>query len=284
MENIADKTFTGERAEFKSRNKRYENCLFEDGESHLKEGINIEAEHCTFDWKYPLWYGKNYKIENCRITQNGRAGIWYTNNSTFTNIVCEAPKCFRECHDIILDNVSFPDGKETLWWNDGLTIKNIKITGDYLCMRCKNVKVDNLHLEGHYSFDSCENLEITNSYLNTKDAFWNGKNIVIKDSTIIGEYFGWNSEDITLINCHVESLQGFCYIKNLTMINCTCKDTNLAFEYCENVNIEINSYVDSIKNPISGVIKVKEVGEIILDDDDIDHSKTRIIVNGKEIR
>ena len=51
-------------------------------------------------------------------------------------------------------------------------------------------------------------------------------------------------------------------------------DTDLCFEKSE-VEAVITTPVDSIKNPLSGCIRVPEVGEIILDDE---NAKGEILV------
>jgi hypothetical protein len=74
-------------------------------------------------------------------------------------------------------------------------------------------------------------------------------------------------------------------MKNLTLINCTIKDSDLIFEYCENIDAQINSCITSIKNPISGEIRCEGVDEMIRDDKDIDLSKIRVLIkkeNGYE--
>ena len=65
------------------------------------------------------------------------------------------------------------------------------------------------------------------------------------------------------------------------MINCRVLRTDLAFEYCSNIDAEITTDVMSIKNPISGTIKVKSVDKIIFDDPEIDPEKTTINVTEK---
>ena len=52
-----------------------------------------------------------------------------------------------------------------------------------------------------------------------------------------------------------------------------------AFELCSNIDAEIKGSIMSIKNPISGQIKVDHVDEIIMDDPKIDQSKIKIIQN-----
>ena len=120
-----------------------------------------------------------------------------------------------------------------------------------------------------------------NSKLLSKDAFWNCENITVYDSTIIGEYLGWNSKNITFINCTIESLQGLCYMENVKLVNCKLMNTSLAFEYCSNIDAEINSHIDSIKNPISGVIRAQSIGEIILEESKINPVETKIVAENK---
>ena len=87
---------------------------------------------------------------------------------------------------------------------------------------------------------------------------------------------GWNSNNLTLINCTIESLQGMCYIQNLVMKNCRLLNTTLAFEY-STVDAQIDSRIDSVMNPASGTIKAESIGELIMQQDRIDPSKTRIV-------
>lgn len=60
------------------------------------------------------------------------------------------------------------------------------------------------------------------------------------------------------------------------MINCKLINTTLAFEY-STVDVEINSHIDSIVNPSSGIIQAQSIGEIILDDKKINLHDTKII-------
>ncbi len=274
MKTYSDEHFVGERALFKQRGVMVVSCLFDDGESPLKEGKNITVKDTTFGWKYPLWYGKDINVDNCLFLATERAGIWYTDNAVFRNCTIVGPKNFRRCKNLTIEDVDFSNALETLWWNEDVTLKNITAKGDYFGKSSKNVTVENLKLDGNYAFDSCENLHIKNSVLHTKDAFWNCKNVVIEDSEIDGEYFSWNSENITLINCKVSSNQGFCYMKKVKLVNCDLSGTDLSFEYCEDIEADVHGDLISIKNPISGIIKAEKVGEYILDDDEVDHSKT----------
>lgn len=274
MKTYSDEHFVGERALFKQRDVKVVSCLFDDGESPFKEGKNIIVKDSTFGWKYPLWYGNDINVDNCLFLATERAGIWYTNNALFKNCTIVGSKNFRRCKNLILEDIDFSNALETLWWNEDVTLKNITAKGDYFGKSCKNVTVENLRLDGNYAFDSCENLHIKNSVLHTKDAFWNCKNVVIEDSEIDGEYFSWNSENITLINCKVSSNQGFCYMKTVKLVNCDLSGTDLSFEYCEDIEADVHGDLISIKNPISGIIKAEKVGEYILDDDEVDHSKT----------
>ena len=125
--------------------------------------------------------------------------------------------------------------------------------------------IKNLHLNGNYSFQNCRNVTIENSELNTKDAFWESENVTVINSTINGEYLGWHSKNLRLVNCRISGTQPLCYAENLIMENCTmATDADLAFEY-SSVNATINSEITSVKNPLSGSIKAKGYGLIIID-------------------
>lgn len=62
------------------------------------------------------------------------------------------------------------------------------------------------------------------------------------------------------------------------MENCTLLNTDLAFEYCRDIDADIVSSIDSVKNPISGRIHAQAIGQIIMDDAEIDPHQTLISV------
>ncbi|MFR2849687.1 MAG: DUF3737 family protein, partial [Hungatella hathewayi] len=80
MKNINQKFLTGERALFQGKDLKIYDTTFADGESPLKESSNIELYRSMFKWKYPLWYSRDIKLEDCVVFEMGRAGIWYTEN------------------------------------------------------------------------------------------------------------------------------------------------------------------------------------------------------------
>lgn len=277
MEKITQKILSGERALFMGENLEITDTVFADGESPLKESKNIRLDSCIFRWKYPLWYSSDICMKNCALLDTARAGIWYTNNISVENTTIEAPKTFRRSDIIALRDVTFPNADETLWNCSNVVMKNISAKGDYFAMNGEGMNIDNLSLTGNYSFDGAQNVLIKNSKMLSKDAFWNSDNIIVYDSFISGEYLGWNAKNLTLVNCTVESLQGMCYIDNLVMRNCKLINTTLAFEY-STVNADICSGIDSVINPSGGTIRADYIGELIIEPDKVDKSKTKIIV------
>ncbi|MCH5205223.1 MAG: DUF3737 family protein [Oscillospiraceae bacterium] len=276
MKEIQQGFFSGERALFQGADLKIIDSIFDDGESPLKHSKNIELIGCMFKWKYPLWYSENITVRDGSVFDMGRAGIWYTNNIEMTDTLYEAPKGFRRCDGVTLDNVQFTNAAETLWHCKNVTAKDVTAKGDYFAMNSENMEFENFNLVGNYSFDGCKNIVIRNSKLLSKDAFWNSENVTVYDSFISGEYLGWNSKNLTLVNCTIESLQGMCYIENLVMKNCKLINTTLAFEY-STVDAEISSHIDSVKNPSGGIIRAESIGELILEEDKIDAGKTKII-------
>lgn len=66
---------------------------------------------------------------------------------------------------------------------------------------------------------------------------------------------------------------------HVTLENCTLLNTDLAFEYCSNIDADVISTIDSVKNPISGKIHAQGIQQIIVDDPEIDATKTIISVD-----
>ena len=284
---MADKTravqqmYAGERALFGARDMIIEDSVFHDGESPLKESADIVLKNSMFKWKYPLWYSRNITAEGCTWFEMARAGVWYTEHMTMEDCAVEAPKNFRRCQDLTMRRVSIPNAAETLWSCRQVRMEDVTVKGDYFAMNSEDLEIDNLTLYGNYSFDGVRNAVIRNSRLLTKDAFWNSENITAVNCFISGEYLGWNAKNLTLIGCTVESLQGMCYIDGLVMKDCKTINTTLAFEY-STVEADLKGRVDSVFNPSSGRITADEIGELILEKDKIDPSKTVITVRGRE--
>ena len=273
---IRQQYLTGERPLFMGKDLKIYDTIFDNGESPLKESRNIELYGSMFKWKYPLWYSKNILLEDCTWFEMARAGVWYTDNITVRNAMIEAPKNFRRCTGVVLENVDFPNAQETLWSCEQVKMNRVTAKGDYFAMNCTDMELNDFKLDGNYSFDGAKNVEIHNAKMLSKDAFWNSENVTVYDSFISGEYLGWNAKNLTLVNCTIESLQGMCYIDNLVMKNCKLINTTLAFEY-STVDADIHGKIDSVLNPSGGTIRAEHIGDLIIEKDKIDPSKTKII-------
>lgn len=272
---IEQQHFTGERSLFGGKNLSIRNSVFEDGESPLKESTNLEILDSIFRWKYPLWYCENVELSNTTLLETARSGIWYTNNISIKDSMIQAPKTFRRGKNIRLTNVHMPKAEETFWNCEDITLDNVQVEGHYFGMNSKNIQAKDFFLSGNYAFDGAENIEIHHSKLISKDAFWNCKDVTVYDSTIIGEYLGWNSSNLRFVNCYIESEQGLCYIKDLVIENGKIVNTDLAFEY-STIDVSVSTTIDSVKNPFSGKIKAKNIGELIIEEKEVNPEETVI--------
>lgn len=267
MQLIKDKEFGGERPLFATRNIILENVTVHAGESALKCCSNIDARNCRFEGKYPFWHVNGFRIDRCVFTPGARAALWYSRNLVMTDTQVYAPKMFREMDGIVLRNVRIPDGEETLWHCSNVTMDNVSIEkADYLFMHSHHIRIDNYTQQGNYSFQYCTDVEIHNARIDSKDAFWGTENVTVCDSELNGEYLGWHSRRLRLVRCKISGTQPLCYARDLVLEDCVFDaDCDLAFEDSE-VNATISSAVTSIKNPMSGHISAKNVGELIIDD------------------
>jgi len=263
---ISNKSFGGERPLFESHSVRLENVTITDGESAIKECSDIEADHCRFEGKYPLWHVKGSLITDCYFAPASRSAIWYSDDMTMRHCVIDGPKFFREMKGLTIEDTDINDADETFWNVDGLTVKNLKLhDGTYPFMGCKNIKVENLVSDSKYLFQYVKNAEIHNAKITTKDAFWETENVTVYDSELDGEYLGWHSKNLRLVRCHIGGTQPLCYIENLILEDCTfAPDADLAFEY-SSVQATVKGHIHSVKNPTTGHIKADSIGEIIID-------------------
>ena len=282
MKETRNGKFEGERALFFARDLAIYDSVFENGESPLKESRNIEIYGTSFRWKYPLWYSNSVKVVDSVLEPTARSGIWYTNNIEIVNSVIDAPKTFRRAGGIMLRCVKMNDAKESMWSCRDITLDEVYVAGDYFAMNSENIVARNLTIDGNYAFDGAKNIEIHDSVLNSKDAFWNSENVVVYNSVIDGEYLGWNSRNVRFVNCKILSNQGMCYMDGLVLENCVLEKTDLAFEY-STVDAVVDSHIDSVKNVSAGRIRAKSIGEIIMEEDRVDVSKTVITVGDSDV-
>ncbi|MBR1722322.1 MAG: DUF3737 family protein [Treponema sp.] len=272
-------TLDEERALYGISDSSVKNCRFDgkaDGESALKETSRIQVENCYMNLRYPFWHMSDSKIFGCELTENCRAALWYDRNISIENCKLNGIKALRECEDIRLTNTSV-SSPEFIWKCRNLTVENLEIAeSEYPFFEVRDAKIKNLTMKGKYSFQYDENIGIEDSNLDTKDAFWHTKNVTVRNSVIKGEYLGWYSENLTLINCRIVGTQPFCYCKNLVLENCSLEGCDLAFER-STVNATVSGKIDSVKNPLSGKIVADEIGEIIIEENIVDKSKTEIL-------
>lgn len=267
MEIIKNTEFGGERPLFASHDLELENVTIHAGESALKACRNITARHCRFEGKYPFWHVDGFKVENCEFTPGARAALWYSRNLVMSDTQVDAPKMFREMHNLRLERVRIPDAQETLWHCSGVVLRDVQVANaDYLFMHSADIDIENYRQDGNYSFQYCRNVVIRNAVINSKDAFWNTENVTVYDSELTGEYLAWHSKNLRLVRCKISGTQPLCYTHGLVLEDCVFEaDCDLAFEDSE-VEATVLSEITSVKNPRTGHIRAKGYGEIILDE------------------
>lgn len=270
-------SFDEERALYGERDICVKNCRFDgpaDGESAFKEGGEIYAESCFFNLRYPFWHCDGVKIENCEMTENCRAALWYSTDIDVKNSALHGIKALRECERVGLEDCDVIS-PEFGWFSSDIKVRDSKFVSEYFMLRAKNISFDKVEFKGKYSFQYIENSAFENCNFDTKDAFWHAKDVTVRNSTVKGEYLAWYSENLTFENCTIIGTQPLCYCKNLRLINCKMVDCDLSFEKSF-VDAEIVGHIDSVKNAESGIIVADSIGEIITD-----NGNCEIIEKGK---
>lgn len=265
MNEIRNERFGQERALYNTQNAVVENCRFEgeeDGESFLKESGNIWVKNCFMDLRYPMWHCTRLTVEDCEMTANCRAALWYDSDLTVKRCKMYGIKALRECREVALEEID-ANSPEFGWRCKDIAVTGGKITSEYAFFESENIRADGLEFSGKYAFQYTKNVLLRNGKLKTKDAFWHAENVTVQNCDLDGEYIGWYSDGLTFVNCRIRGTQPFCYCKNLRLKNCTMEDCDLAFEYSD-VDAEIDGKILSVKNPISGKIVADGFGEVIL--------------------
>lgn len=267
MEIIENQVFDQERALYGKQDVTAVNCSFDgpaDGESAFKECANIRAEHCYFNLRYPFWHDHGVTIEGSEMTSGCRAALWYSDHVKIHDSKLHGIKALRECSQIEIRDCDIIS-PEFGWSARDVHMEDTAAVSEYFMMRSENLTFRNLRFQGKYSFQYVENAVFDHCEFDTKDAFWHGKNITVRNSVIRGEYLAWYSQGLTLENCKIIGTQPLCYCKELKLVGCEMVDTDLCFEKSQ-VDATVTTDVVSIKNPLSGTIRVPSVGEIIRDD------------------
>ena len=267
MQIIENQTFDEERALYGSHEIELRNCRFDgpaDGESALKESGKILVEDCFFNLRYPFWHDTDLTIIGSELTSLCRAALWYSAHVKIENTKLHGIKALRECSDIVMSGCDIVS-PEFGWSVRGIDMTGCSAESEYFMLRSERLHFDNVRLKGKYSFQYITDSVFINCNFDTKDAFWHAKNVVIKDSIIKGEYLAWYCENVTFENCTIIGTQPLCYCKGLKLIDCRMENCDLSFEKSD-VEANILSSVDSIKNPHSGRIIVPSLGELIMDD------------------
>lgn len=268
MKMIKNERFEQERALYGAKDIQLSNCIFaglEDGESALKEGKNIEVNECLFNLRYPCWHDDRLKICNCEMTPGCRAAIWYSKHIDINSSKLNGIKALRECEDIRIVDCKI-DSSEFGWFSHNIQMLDSQVESEYFMLHGNQLNFKNINFKGKYSFQYITDSVFEDCIFDTKDAFWHAKNVIVRNSVIKGEYLAWYSDGLVLDHCKIIGTQPLCYCQNLKLIDCEMIDTDLAFEKSD-VDATIINGVDSIKNPASGIIKVKEIKKLILDDD-----------------
>lgn len=264
---LENRTYDEERALYGSDGVTLRNCCFAgpaDGESALKESRNVQVEHCLMKLRYPFWHDEQLIIRDCELTPQCRAALWYSRHIRITDTKLHGIKAVRECGDVSLCRCDI-DSPEFGWSAQDIRMEDCTARSEYFLLRARHIRFRNVDFRGKYSFQYIEEGVFDHCQFDTKDAFWHGKNVTVRNSVIRGEYLAWYSEGLTLEHCRIIGTQPFCYCKNLRLVDCEMVDTDLCFEKSE-VEAEITTPVVSIKNPLSGHIRLPAAGEIIRDD------------------
>ena len=266
MEQIENRTYDEERALYVREGLTLRHCRYDgpaDGESACKECRDITVQDCYCNLRYPFWHVRGLRIRGTEMTPLCRAALWYSEDIGIADTKLHGIKALRECRGIRMTGCDIRS-PEFGWSVSGLRMEDCYAESEYFMMRAQDLVFRGLELHGKYSFQYIRNAVFENCVLDTKDAFWHAENVTVRNSTVRGEYLGWYSVGLHFENCRITGTQPLCYCRGLRLDGCAMTDTDLCFERSE-VEATITTPVVSIKNPLSGSIRVPAVESVIRD-------------------
>lgn len=276
MREFANQNYDQERAFYGEKEIFVHNCRFAgpaDGESAFKECADVRVAECQFDLRYPFWHVHGLEIDQCQLAESCRAALWYSDKIAVSNTELHGIKALRECRDVRISDCSIRSA-EFGWMSRDVTMKDVTAEGEYFMLRGENLHFENMTFKGKYSFQYVRNATFENCSLDTKDALWHAEHVVVRNCRVKGEYLAWYCKDVTFEHCTIIGTQPLCYCEGLKLIDCEMHECDLAFERSE-VQATVTTPVLSIKNPLSGSIRVPAVGEIIMD---LDGARGEILI------
>ena len=140
----------------------------------------------------------------------------------------------------VIQNQTF-DKERAFYGSKELYVKNCKFDGP---------------ADGESAFKECREIEVDHSFMNLRYPFWHDRGVTIRNCelTQLCRAALWYSEDVVIEDSKLHGIVKMLHLK-----------TDLAFERSD-VEAVITTPVISIKNPLSGLIQVPAVDEIIRDD------------------
>ena len=267
-EKIICDVITGEERAFHNQiNKYFKNITINDkpdGKFAFKECRNITIENSNIFLKYNFWQCHNLCLNNSNFKLSALSPIWNSKNIEIIKCEILGPNACRNCTNLIIKNSQI-NSDDFCWKSDGIKFEKNNISGNNILLDSSNINIQSCDFIGKNSLQYTKNINICNTNIDDKNCLWHAKNVYCKNCKIIGEHLGWYCENAVFEDCHIDSIQPFCYCKKLKLINCKMDNCILAFEYSD-IEADIHSHIDSIKNVLNGKILVDSYGEYIRDD------------------
>lgn len=166
---IRQEFLTGERALFQGRNLKIYDTIFDDGESPLKESMDIELYGSMFKWKYPLWSCSGVKMEH--VTAKGDYFAMNSQDMVIRDFQLVGNYSFDGTKNVEIHNAIMLS-KDAFWNSENVTVYDSFISGEYLGWNAKNLTLVNCTIESLQGMCYIENLVMKNCrLLNTTLAF-----------------------------------------------------------------------------------------------------------------
>ena len=132
----------------------------------LRECSNIEIDDCEISSVEFGWFCKNVKMSKTHI--DGAYFMLRSSGLHFSDMSLKGKYSFQYISDSVFDACDF-DTKDAFWHAKNVTVRNSKISGEYLGWYCENVTFENCIISGTQPLCYCRGLRLINCEMHGAD-------------------------------------------------------------------------------------------------------------------
>ena len=183
---IQDQQLDEERALYGLRHATLSNVTFAgpaDGESALKECVDIAIEDSLFELRYPMWHIDGLSVAGSTLTDTCRAApieaeyaFLDSRDLRLVDTNLTGKYSFQYVENLVIEGGVF-DTKDAFWHARNVTVRNAVLKGEYLGWYSEGLTLEHCRIEGTQPLVNCRNLTLVDCEMANCDLAFEGSDV-----------------------------------------------------------------------------------------------------------